>query len=47
MSKNKYPTAICKECDQPIYDGDGKVVRGGFWICTACLIEKDKDYRKD
>jgi len=38
MVSGKYITAFCKECGEPIYKGDGKVVKGGFWICTACLI---------
>ncbi len=43
MSKSRYPTAFCKDCGEPIHDGDGKVVnKKGEWSCTACLIEKDK-----
>jgi hypothetical protein len=39
--KVRFPTAICKECSNPIYLGDGKVDKKGMWTCTDCMIKKD------
>ena len=33
---NKYPTAFCKVCDKPIYNGEGIVDKKGFWACNEC-----------
>jgi formylmethanofuran dehydrogenase subunit E len=39
----QYPTAICKECGEPIYKSEGTPNKKGEWVCFGCEEKKEKE----
>jgi formylmethanofuran dehydrogenase subunit E len=40
---SQYPTAVCRSCGEPIYNGEGTPNRKGEWICYECEKVKKHD----